>query len=102
MAGEQPAEAYRRIRSAIVEGQFRPGQRLVEQRIAEDFAFSRTPIREAMRRLQAEGLVHIEPNRGALVRPMTLEEILDLYELRARLEAYAARAGCRPDHPPSG
>jgi DNA-binding GntR family transcriptional regulator len=82
--------AYDQIRRAIVEGRYRPGQRLIEQRIAEEFALSRTPVREALRRLEAEGLVHSEPNRGAVVREISLADIADLYGLRARLEAYAA------------
>ncbi|WP_344772253.1 GntR family transcriptional regulator [Nocardioides panacisoli] len=82
--------AYEAIRSAIVEGRYEPGARLVEQRIAEQFALSRTPVREALRTLEAEGLVLIEPNRGATVRSLGVEEVVDLYGLRARLEGYAA------------
>ena len=82
--------AYHRIRRAIVEGDYRPGERLVEQRVAEDLNLSRTPVREALRMLEAEGLVRIEPNRGAAVRLLSVDGINDLYELRARLESYAA------------
>lgn len=82
--------AYAHIRQAIVEGRYRPGQRLIEQRIAEEFALSRTPVREALRRLEAEGLVQSQPNRGAIVRDLTTDDLADLYDLRARLEAYAA------------
>ncbi len=82
--------AYHRIRQWIVEGRFRPGERLVEQRIATELDVSRTPIREAMRMLQAEGLVLVEANKGTTVRPLSIGEIADLYELRARLEGMAA------------
>ncbi|MDF3319950.1 GntR family transcriptional regulator [Rhodococcus sp. C3V] len=82
--------AYSQIRQAIVEGRYRPGQRLIEQRIAEQFSLSRTPVREALRRLEAEGLVLSEPNRGAIVRTLSIADVSDLYGLRARLEAYAA------------
>jgi DNA-binding GntR family transcriptional regulator len=82
--------AYEQIRQAIVEGRYRPGQRLIEQRIAEELDLSRTPIREALRMLDAEGLVITEPNRGAIVRPIVANDVDDLYELRARLESYAA------------
>ncbi|MGU3584645.1 GntR family transcriptional regulator [Rhodococcus sp. C26F] len=82
--------AYSQIRQAIVEGRYRPGQRLIEQRIAEQFTLSRTPVREALRRLEAEGLVLSEPNRGAIVRTISRTDVSDLYGLRARLEAYAA------------
>jgi DNA-binding GntR family transcriptional regulator len=90
--------AYRLIRSAIVEGEFEPGSRLVEQRIGEMFDLSRTPVREALRALAADGLVTIERNRGAVVATMSDTDIRDLYELRARLESLAAeRAAVRID-----
>lgn len=82
--------AYERVRTAIVEGEFAPGQRLIEQRIAERYALSRTPVREAIRRLEAEGLVASVRHRGAIVREVSVDEVEDLYELRARLESYAA------------
>jgi len=83
-------DAYHQIRRWIVEGRLRPGERLVEQRLAEELELSRTPIREALRMLQSEGLVRFEPNRGARVRSLTVADIDDLYELRGRLEAMAA------------
>jgi DNA-binding GntR family transcriptional regulator len=91
------ASAYVRIRQAIVEGRYRPGQRLIEQRIAEEFDLSRTPVREALRSLEAEGLVVSEANRGAMVRPVDVTEVKDLYELRARLESFAALRASRYD-----
>jgi DNA-binding GntR family transcriptional regulator len=84
------ASAYEQIRRGIVEGRYRPGERLVEQRIAEELDLSRTPVREAFRMLQSEGLVEVQPNRGVSVRGLTVDAIGDLYELRARLEAMAA------------
>ncbi len=87
---EHPDHVYEAIRRAIVEGGYRPGLRLVEQRLAEEFAVSRTPIREALRRLEADGLVMVERNRGARVRRLSEQEIADLYDVRSRLEAYAA------------
>jgi DNA-binding GntR family transcriptional regulator len=89
------ADAYHRIRRWIVEGRLRPGERLVEQRLAEDLQLSRTPVREALRMLQSEGLVAFEPNRGARVRELTRSHIADLYELRARLESMAAELAAR-------
>lgn len=83
------APAYERIRAAIVESRYPPGQRLVEQRIAEELGLSRTPVREALRLLEAEGLVVSERNRGAMVRPLSPTEVVDLYGLRIRLESYA-------------
>jgi DNA-binding GntR family transcriptional regulator len=90
--------AYRLIRRSIIEGEFEPGSRLVEQRIGEMFDLSRTPVREALRALAADGLVTIERNRGAMVSTMSETDIRDLYELRARLESLAAeRAALRMD-----
>ena len=83
-------DAYELIRSAIVENRYAPGQRLIEQRIAEEYGLSRTPVREALRRLEAEGLIVAQKNRGARVRPMSATELVDLYGLRIRLESYAA------------
>jgi DNA-binding GntR family transcriptional regulator len=82
--------AYEQVRAAIVENRYRPGQRLIEQRIAAELGLSRTPVREALRMLEAEGLVISERNRGAIVRPLSPSEVLDLYGLRIRLESYAA------------
>ena len=81
--------AYRRVRTAIVENRYPPGQRLVEQRLAEELGLSRTPVREALRMLEAEGLVVSRRNRGAMVRPLSATEVVDLYGLRIRLESYA-------------
>src|SRR5947199_9428374 len=84
------AHAYAQVRAAIVENRYPPGQRLGEQRIAEELGLSRTPVREALRMLEAEGLVVSERNRGAMVRPLSATEVIDLYGLRIRLESYAA------------
>ena len=91
--------AYQHLRRGIVEGDYAPGSRVVEQRVAEASQCSRTPVREAVRRLEAEGLVIVEPNRGARVRPLTESVIVDLYGARARLEGYVAGlAAERHDH----
>jgi len=79
------------IREAIVEGRLEPGRRLKEEELARELGISRTPIREALLMLQAEGLVDAIPNRGAMVRVHTAEDLDDLYQLRALLEGYAAR-----------
>ena len=83
------AHAYAQVRAAIVENRYPPGHRLIEQRIAEELGLSRTPVREALRMLEAEGLVVSERNRGAIVRPLSQTEVVDLYGLRIRLESYA-------------
>jgi DNA-binding GntR family transcriptional regulator len=79
------------IRQAIVEGRVVPGQRLKEEELAQQLGISRTPIREALLVLQAEGLIETAPNRGATVRAYDLPDLEDMYELRAVLEGNAAR-----------
>jgi DNA-binding GntR family transcriptional regulator len=79
------------IREAIVGGRLEPGRRLKEEELARELGISRTPVREALLMLQAEGLVDAIPNRGAMVRVHTPEDLDDLYQLRALLEGYAAR-----------
>ncbi len=81
---------YTRMRRLILAGEWKPGERLVERRIARSFGVSRTPIRQALAMLEAEGLIGITPNRGATVRSYQAEELDDLYRLRAVLEGYAA------------
>lgn len=98
MAG--PVFAYSSIRSWIVEGRLRPGERLIEARIAAELSLSRTPVREAVRMLAADGLVVTERNRGAVVRSLGRQDVLDLYELRARLESYASELAAARATPP--
>lgn len=90
------AAATELIRAAIVEGRLEPGQRLREAELASELGISRTPIREALLLLQAEGLVEASPNRGSTVRAYDAGELTDMYELRALLEGHAAyRAATR-------
>jgi len=84
------SEAYDELRRAIVEGRFRPNERLVESELAERLEVSRTPIRESMQRLAADGLV-VSHRRGWVVREHSPREIQDIFEVRAALEGYAAR-----------
>src|ERR1700709_994118 len=79
-----------RLRGDIRAGRLAPGQRLVEAELTRRLGVSRGPVREAFARLQSEGLVSIEPNRGASVRRMERKELEDLFWLRARLGADAA------------
>jgi DNA-binding GntR family transcriptional regulator len=79
------------IRDAILYGRLAPGERLKEEQLARDLGISRTPVREALLVLAAEGLVESVPNRGAVVRSYSSDELSEMYELRALLESYAAR-----------
>ncbi len=83
--------AYEVIRSAIIEGRYVPGDRITESGIAETAKVSRTPVREALHRLEAEGLIRFVPNQGAFVSDLGLSEAEETFELRAMLESYAAR-----------
>ena len=85
------AAATELIREAILDGRLPPGQRLKEEELARELGISRTPVREALLVLQAEGLVDAAPNRGAVVRSHDGDDLEDLYQLRALLEGYAAR-----------
>ncbi|OZC55497.1 hypothetical protein CH267_13045 [Rhodococcus sp. 06-621-2] len=85
---------YDRMKSDIQLGMFGPGDRLVETALAERYDISRTPIREALRRLQHEGWV-VRGQRGMEVRAYTIDEIFDLYEAREIVEAATARAAAK-------
>lgn len=79
------------LRQAIIEGRLAPGARLTERELTEMMGVSRTVIREALRQLESEGLVAIIPNKGPVVRELSLVEAKDLYHIRAVLEGLAAR-----------
>jgi len=79
------------IRRAILNGTLGPGERLTEERLARDLKISRTPVREALRVLQAEGLVESAPYQGSTVRTYASDDLDDMYQLRALLEGHAAR-----------
>lgn len=83
------------IRRAILEGRLEPGVPLREEGLADELGISRTPVREALLVLQTEGLVEAMPKRGSVVRSYGLDEIVDLYETRAVLEAYGTARAAR-------
>ena len=82
---------YERLRESIVNGDYPAGEPLIETTLAAQFSVSRTPIREALRRLEQDGLVE-RGSRGMHVRSRSPEEILEIYEVRVTLEVAAARA----------
>lgn len=91
-------DAYRRLQQGIQSGRYPPGMRLKEVELAADLGMSRTPVREAIRRLERDGVVEVIPNRGAAVRGWTLEDVEDAYALRSVLEGFSAsRAAVRMD-----
>jgi DNA-binding GntR family transcriptional regulator len=90
-APETGQDAYRRLREGITSGQFHPNERLVEASVATRLEVGRTAVRAALVRLDQEGLVTLEPNRGARVRLISDREALEIEEVRATLEAMLAR-----------
>lgn len=82
--------AYEHVKSGILAGDLAPSTFLTEGRLAEEIGISRTPVREALLRLQAEGMVELFPKKGALVVPATAQEARETFEARALIEEWAA------------
>lgn len=89
------AMVAQKLREAIMSGTLKPGQRLVERELCEMMGVSRPSIREALRLLEADGLVNTVPHRGPVVSTITLEEARQLYAARAMLEGFAGRECAR-------
>jgi len=87
--------AYRKIQAGILDGSLAPGSRLKEKELVKFCGVSRTPVREALRRLAADDFVSILPNQGAQVRSWTQADLDDLFALRALLEGYAAKRAAK-------
>jgi len=87
------------LREDILAGRLPPGSRLVEGDLTARFAVSRGPVREALRRLSADGLIEHWPHRGAVVRRLTEREIRELFLIRIEMEALAARLAAAADAP---
>ncbi len=81
---------FETVREAIITGQLPPGERIMETQLAEELGVSRTPVREAIRKLELEGLVAIIPRRGAYVAGLSLKDIIEVFEIRGALEGLAA------------
>lgn len=79
------------LRSAIISGRMAPAQRLTEPELTQMMGVSRTVIREALRQLESEGLIELIPNKGPVVRELSIDESKDLYDIRAVLEGHATR-----------
>lgn len=86
-------QATRLIREDILSGRIAPGARLKTAELAKRLGFSTMPMREALRKLEGEGLIEIEPNRGATVRQLDRAYITDLFELNTELRIFAVRRG---------
>ena len=84
-------EAYAFLLDAICKGAYRNGARLIAEDIASEIGMSRMPVREAFRRLAADGLVTLRPNRGAVVSGLNIEQMQEVFEMRSALEGLAIR-----------
>lgn len=83
---------YRRLEEEILAGELMRGTALTEKFLTERLGVSRTPVRGALRRLSEDGLVDISPNKGAVVVGVNLEDLIDIYNIRMRLEGLASRS----------
>ena len=90
-----PFLVVKRIREAILDEVFRPGDHLGEVELAEKFEVSRSPVREALLALEKEGTLFMSPYKGAIVRPLSAEEVLDIAELRLALISLALKPAYR-------
>src|SRR3546814_7375523 len=79
------------LKEQILDGSLAPGQRLISRDLIEELGISRGPLREAFRRLAADRLIELIPNRGAVVRRLSRAEIINLFQIREALEGQAAR-----------
>ena len=82
---------FNELRSDILKGKLKPGEKITEQRVCNEYSVSRTPVREAFQKLEIDGLIETIPNRGAFVVGITHRDIQDMYELRKAYEAIAVR-----------
>ncbi|ROO90849.1 GntR family transcriptional regulator [Actinocorallia herbida] len=95
-AGNRAADtAYTELRRMIVGGELAPGARLAEVELSQALGLSRTPVREALQRLGADGLIEVLPHRGARVALWSESDIAEIFELRTQLEPYAAARAAR-------
>lgn len=82
-------QLVKELRRLILSGELRPGERLIEERLTEEFGVSRPPLREALRVLQRDGLIKTMPRRGSVVMPLTADDVREIYSLRWALERLA-------------
>lgn len=90
-AGSLRSRVFNQLQNDILNGYYEPGESLIETKLSEDLGVSRTPIREALRQLELEGLVHSIPNKGVIVKGVTPQDIQDIYTIRMLIEGLAAR-----------
>src|ERR1700733_1023195 len=98
-AALMPEAVYQQLKTAILTGVFQPGQTLRQEDVAKQLGVSRGPLREALPKLEAEGMIISTPHRGCTVVSLEPAEIMEIFELRAMLEASLAKAAARKGDP---
>lgn len=96
-----PEQIAEQLGMAIVEGAYAEGERIIEQKVSDDYGVSRGPVRDALRALETRGLVRIYPRRGAYAVPLSLDLLADMFNIRARLLGLAA-CYLAQSRPPAG
>lgn len=86
---------FKTLREAIVTGELKPGERLMEIKLANEMGVSRTPVREAIRKLEQEGLVRLTARKGAEVAPINAKDLKEVLEIRKALEGLACQMACQ-------
>ena len=84
-------EIARHLREAIIKGELAPGERVNESKLTRDLGLSRSPVREAIRILESEGLLTLEPHRGAHVRPLGDDDLQEIFDVRLMIESHGLR-----------
>jgi DNA-binding GntR family transcriptional regulator len=90
-SGSLRSRVFSQLQNDILNGLYQPGENLIETKLSEELGVSRTPIREAIRQLELEGLVQSIPNKGAIVKGISAKDIEDIYTIRMLIEGLAAR-----------
>lgn len=90
-SGSLRSRVFSQLQNDILNGLYQPGESLIETKLSEELGVSRTPIREAIRQLELEGLVQSIPNKGAIVKGISAKDIEDIYTIRMLIEGLAAR-----------
>lgn len=88
-------KTYNKLKNDIISGKYEAGERLMHEKLTKKLAVSQTPLREALQRLEREGLVVSFPRKGTFVRELSKTDIAELYDIRKMLEALAARLACQ-------
>ncbi len=90
-SGSLRSRVFTQLQNDILNGRYEPGESLTELKLSEELGVSRTPVREALRQLELEGLVQSIPNKGAIVKGVSAQDIQDIYTIRMLIEGLAAR-----------